>query len=57
MKQTADRIAQLKATSLGQRVLEKRTQEELEMMNHEEMIAIQVMELNKEKKELQVNIG
>jgi len=53
MKQTADRIAQLKATSIGKKVLDKMDEEEIAKMDHEEIVAKQVEELNKEKKELQ----
>merc|ERR1740128_889190 len=56
VKQAADRIAQLKATTIGKKVLEKMDEEEIAKMDHEEIVAKQVEELNKEKKELQVRL-
>lgn len=56
VKQAADRIAQLKATTIGKKVLEKMDEDEIAKMDHEEIVAKQVEELNKEKKELQVRL-
>merc|ERR1711970_756304 len=55
-KQAQDRINQLKATSIGNKILNKMDEETIAKMDHEEIVARQVEELNKEKKELQVRL-
>merc|ERR1712168_1071157 len=55
-KQAQDRINQLKATSIGIKILDKMDEETIAKMDHEEIVARQVEELNKEKKELQVRL-
>merc|ERR1712200_27258 len=50
-KQAQDRINQLKATSIGIKILDKMDEETIAKMDHEEIVARQVEELNKENNE------
>jgi len=55
-KHTQDKIAQLKNTEFGKKVLDKMAEEEIAKMDADEIMARQVEELEKEKKELQVRL-
>eukprot|EP00088_Acartia_fossae_P002760 TRINITY_DN1113_c0_g1_i1.p1 TRINITY_DN1113_c0_g1~~TRINITY_DN1113_c0_g1_i1.p1 ORF type:complete len:1134 (-),score=468.42 TRINITY_DN1113_c0_g1_i1:209-3610(-) len=55
-KQAQDRMNQLKATSIGKKVLDQMGEEDIAKLNQEEIMAMQVVELKKEKKELQVRL-
>lgn len=55
-KHTQDKIAQLKNTEFGKKVLDKMDEEEIAKMDADEIMARQVEELEKEKKELQVRL-
>merc|ERR1711973_45859 len=56
IKHTQDRIAQLKNTESGKKVLDKMDEEDIAKMDADEIMAKQVEELEKEKKELQVRL-
>merc|ERR1711970_1507156 len=55
-KHTRDKIAQLANTEIGKKVLEGMPAEEIAKMDADEIMAKQVEELEKEKKELQVRL-
>jgi len=55
-KHTQDKINQLKNTEFGKKVLDKMDEEEIANMDADEIMARQVEELEKEKKELQVRL-
>merc|ERR1711892_739802 len=55
-KHTRDKIAQLANTEIGKKVLEGMQAEEIAKMDADEIMAKQVEELEKEKKELQVRL-
>merc|ERR1712083_993473 len=55
-KHTRDKIAQLANTDIGKKVLEGMPAEEIAKMDADEIMAKQVEELEKEKKELQVRL-
>merc|ERR1719153_1338149 len=55
-KHQKDKIAQLKNTEFGKKVLDKMAEEEIAKMDADEIMARQVEELEKEKKELQVRL-
>merc|ERR1712183_262396 len=55
-KHTRDKIAQLANTDIGRKVLEGMAQEEIAKLEPDDIVARQVEELEKEKKELQVRL-
>merc|ERR1712234_74395 len=55
-KHTRDKIAQLANTEIGQKVLDGMKAEDIAKMDADEIMAKQVEELEKEKKELQVRL-
>jgi hypothetical protein len=56
-KHTQDKINQLKNTEFGKKVLDKLDEEEIAKMDADEIMAKQMEELEREKKELQVIPG
>ncbi|XP_073238688.1 eukaryotic translation initiation factor 3 subunit A-like isoform X4 [Porites lutea] len=55
-KQAMDKIAALKKTSVGAKALKDLTEEEIEAMDADDILARQVEQLDKEKKELQIRL-
>merc|ERR1719167_1043145 len=55
-KHTQDKINQLKNTAFGQKVLTKMDEEKIAGMDAEQFMRVQVEELEKEKKELQIRL-
>jgi len=56
IKHTMDKIAQLKNTEVGKKILDKMNEDEIAKMDAEEIVDRQVQEMEKEKKELQVRL-
>ncbi|XP_078358114.1 eukaryotic translation initiation factor 3 subunit A-like isoform X2 [Oculina patagonica] len=55
-KQAMDKIAALKKTTVGAKALKDLTEEEIEAMDADDILARQVEQLDKEKKELQIRL-